>query len=429
MPATLHDFDFSTLLGDELLSKNGPRPTAGALKDVDVVALYFSAHWCPPCRGFTPQLGAFYERHKAAKHFELVFVSSDKSEDEFATYYGEQAPWLALPYANRAAKNALSKKYKVSGIPSLVLLDAKTGALITSDGRSDVANDPEAAKFPWKPPTLRETLAGLPPLATKKGAKTVELADVAGPLLVYFSAHWCPPCRGFTPQLVAFFSELKAAHPDASIVFVSSDKGEAEFDAYFAEMGDDWYALPFSARDDKAALSKHFDVSGIPSLVLLSAPGADGNRDVVTTSARGLVAEAVVNGFPESWKPKPYADLSKGVECNGSDVNETRSLVVLADGMDDSAGAVAALKEAAAKAEAGRSGDVDALYFFAPKTEGPVAQVRKLCGLPAAAPKEPRLLLLDIPDGGAYYVADAAAVTADAIAAFLAAPGPRRQLA
>ena len=92
MPATLHVFDFSTLLGDELLSKNGPRPTASALKDVDVVALYFSAHWCPPCRGFTPQLGAFYERHKAAKHFELVFVSSDKSEDEFAAYYGEQAP-------------------------------------------------------------------------------------------------------------------------------------------------------------------------------------------------------------------------------------------------------------------------------------------------------------------------------------------------
>ena len=58
-----------------------------------------------------------------------------------------------------------------------------------------------------------------------------------------------------------------------------------------------------------------------------------------------------------------------------------------------------------------------------------MAQVRKLCGLPAAAPEEPRLLLLDIPDGGAYYVADAAAVTADAIAAFLADPGARRQLA
>ena len=60
MPATLHVFDFSTLLGDELLSKNGPRPTASALKDVDVVALYFSAHWCPPCRGFTPKLAACY---------------------------------------------------------------------------------------------------------------------------------------------------------------------------------------------------------------------------------------------------------------------------------------------------------------------------------------------------------------------------------
>ena len=32
-------------------------------------------------------------------------------------------PWKALPYSDRDRKGALSKKFKVSGIPTLVILD------------------------------------------------------------------------------------------------------------------------------------------------------------------------------------------------------------------------------------------------------------------------------------------------------------------
>ena len=45
--------------GDELKSKSGAVKTAEALAD-KVVAIYFSAHWCPPCRGFTPKLAEIY---------------------------------------------------------------------------------------------------------------------------------------------------------------------------------------------------------------------------------------------------------------------------------------------------------------------------------------------------------------------------------
>ena len=50
---------FTELLGDELVGKDGPVPTATAIAGKKAVGLYFSAHWCPPCRGFTPQLVAF----------------------------------------------------------------------------------------------------------------------------------------------------------------------------------------------------------------------------------------------------------------------------------------------------------------------------------------------------------------------------------
>src|SRR6476620_6397892 len=30
---------------------------------------------------------------------------------------------------------------------------------------------------------------------------------------LYFSAHWCPPCRKFTPQLVAYYNQIALDHP------------------------------------------------------------------------------------------------------------------------------------------------------------------------------------------------------------------------
>lgn len=96
-----------------------------ALAKKKMVALYFSAHWCAPCRKFTPQLVDFYNR-VAAQHpeFEIVFVSNDRSPLEMETYMRDtQMPWPAIEFAKLPGKDAL-KKYAGDGIPCLVLLDA-----------------------------------------------------------------------------------------------------------------------------------------------------------------------------------------------------------------------------------------------------------------------------------------------------------------
>lgn len=31
---------------------------------------------------------------------------------------------------------------------------------------------------------------------------------------LYFSAHWCAPCRKFTPQLVEFYNRVASQHPE-----------------------------------------------------------------------------------------------------------------------------------------------------------------------------------------------------------------------
>ncbi|KAL3242465.1 hypothetical protein MRX96_021081 [Rhipicephalus microplus] len=64
--------------GKTLIRADGSEhPAEEALCDVKVVALYFSAHWCPPCRHFTPILADAYAEAKQALPCgaEVVFVS------------------------------------------------------------------------------------------------------------------------------------------------------------------------------------------------------------------------------------------------------------------------------------------------------------------------------------------------------------------
>ena len=64
------------------------------------IGIYFSAHWCPPCRGFTPLLVEFYKKYNVQKNLEIVFVSSDRDLNSFTSYYGDM-PWLAVSFENK----------------------------------------------------------------------------------------------------------------------------------------------------------------------------------------------------------------------------------------------------------------------------------------------------------------------------------------
>ena len=103
---------FTGLLGGTLLHKED-----GSAKEVEtssvinqgVVGLYFSAHWCPPCRSFTPILASWYTNLNSGAlkgKLEIVFLSSDQSEEEFNGYYADM-PWAALPYSDRDRKVSL----------------------------------------------------------------------------------------------------------------------------------------------------------------------------------------------------------------------------------------------------------------------------------------------------------------------------------
>ncbi len=112
-----------------------------------IVALYFSAHWCPPCKAFSPVLVKF--RDANSKDFEVVFVSADKDEAAQMEYMKEvNMSWPTVKFRSDAAE-ALVKKYSVEGIPTLIILNPK-GEVITADGRAEVESAPDTCLAGWK---------------------------------------------------------------------------------------------------------------------------------------------------------------------------------------------------------------------------------------------------------------------------------------
>lgn len=401
------------ILGDKLQDGSGEVSTADALAGKAAVALYFSAHWCPPCRGFTPQLASWYKEHLKEKGLEVVFISSDRDEGAFKEYFAEM-PWKALPYSDRERKEQLSKKFKVQGIPTVIILDGE-GKLISKDGREAISADPKGDDFPWRPKSLKEILASAK-LIGKEGPVDASVLD-GRVFAIYFSAHWCPPCRGFTPKLAEWYAKsLKGK--GLEVLFVSSDRDGDAFKEYYGEQP--WLALDYSCRKEKEQLSNLYGVRGIPSLVIVDKDGS-----TITKEGR-----AAVSGDPEGaefpWYPKPVADLAGGP----GNLNEAPVVVALCEAAEPAVqqAAEAAMTPIAEKylQQAKAAGEEEPkVSFMIAKAPGDIpAQLRKLMGLPALSPggaAPPKLMLIDIPSDGAFFEGPEGDLTTAVVDRFVAA--------
>ena len=137
--------------GPSLVDAKGKKvETAKALKGVKLIGIYFSAHWCPPCRQFTPLLVNFYnECKKNKKSFQIVFVSFDNTENDMSKYMTEaNMPWLAVPYGSNF-REQLAKEYNVNGIPTLIVID-QNGKVVSTNARGEVTSKGAKAYDQWK---------------------------------------------------------------------------------------------------------------------------------------------------------------------------------------------------------------------------------------------------------------------------------------
>ncbi|KAF8016574.1 hypothetical protein BT93_H1943 [Corymbia citriodora subsp. variegata] len=289
---------------DFVVSSNGNQVPISKLEG-KTVALYFLLSTYKSCVDFTPKLLEVYEKLKAkGESFEIVQIPLDDDESSFNQSFGSM-PWLSLPFKDKNCEK-LVRYFELSALPTLVIIgcDGKT----VHSNVAEIVEEHGAAAYPFTPEKLAElaeiekkreesqtlesilVYGDLDFVIGKDGTK-IPVSDLVGKtVLLYFSAHWCPPCRAFLPVLTEAYEKIKAKHDAFDLIFISSDKDQTAFDDYFAQMP--WLALPFG-DERKKFLSRRFKVKGIPMLVAIGPMGR-----TVTTETRDLIMEHGADAYP-----------------------------------------------------------------------------------------------------------------------------------
>jgi nucleoredoxin len=135
-----------TLLSDELINSELVNVPKTDLNNSNIIGLYFSGSYCPPCQAFTPILSEVYtELKNLNKSIEIVFISSDKDKESFDSYYS-QMPWLALPYERRDLKLVLCEAFNVKTVPQLSFI-TNTLEILNIDGRQLIENNKDDINY------------------------------------------------------------------------------------------------------------------------------------------------------------------------------------------------------------------------------------------------------------------------------------------
>ncbi|KAM0961907.1 hypothetical protein ACFX2I_021103 [Malus domestica] len=289
---------------DFVISSDGEKVPVSELEG-KIVGLYFSLFSYGACVEFTPKLVEAHEKLKAnGENFEIVLVPLDDDEESFKQYF-EKMPWFSLPIGDKSVQK-LARYFELSTLPTVVIIGADGKTL--GENVADAIDEHGSLAYPFTPEKFAELveiekakekaqtlesilISGDRNFVIGKDGTQIPVTDLVGKnILLYFSAHWCPPCRAFLPKLVEAYHEIKAKDDALEVIFISSDRDQDSFDEFFATMP--WLALPFG-DSRKAFLSRKFKVQGIPMLIAIGPTG-----QTVTKEARNLIMRHGANAYP-----------------------------------------------------------------------------------------------------------------------------------
>ncbi|XGW14398.1 hypothetical protein V3C99_000590 [Haemonchus contortus] len=256
----------------------------------------------------------------------VVLIDTDyrSNSEESSSSQLAQPGWYVYAPQLLATKSRLLRALGFEFPPSLIIVDTASRSVVTTEGRRLLVDDVNGTSFPWWPPAALEVLKGN---ILRRVNGTVETSDfstikttVRGLL---FGAQWCPPCRQWVKQLVPVYEQMKANGISLEIVFCSSDRTQEAFDQFTAQMP--WPAFAYDPSKT-TALTRVYNISGIPSLILLDSSGR-----VITNHGRSsLLEDPTGRYFP--WGPRPLYELNEYTVCR---LRDEPSLILFTEGSTD----------------------------------------------------------------------------------------------
>jgi len=421
---------FFELFGSTLC-KNEPGNEVGTkavLKGKTHVAIFFGAAWSGSCKAFMDPLVKVYKKlvDELGKSVEIVYVPATvpgrPPEDE-ASFKEllSLMPWLAIPLHRKATHKKLTRRFQVRQIPMLVLLDAEAKVVhrditpAVTHIIEDADGDTFAGQFPWaekRNSNIKDLLGDTFLKNGEKGAdgevaiSEVSINELDGKYIgVLLSATWHWQCRRFQQMLEYMYERLKGEGKQFEIIDMD----------YSADVP--WLCMPQKSFKAKLALGEAFRVEQCPMLVIIDPEG-----NVVTTEGVEIVTKDT-DGECFPWTPKPLYDLSTLEPEILGEMNDTVTCVLLCEGCDEETkksmtDAMMPVAEEAFQAAKLSGCEAGMLFFTATETSDVVYQLRMSCEL-GEPTGTPQLVVLDIPDSGAFYVFDGDNIDTENIKTFI----------
>lgn len=292
-----------------------------------VILLDFWATWCGPCIAELPNVKRVYEKHKDQK-FEIIGISLDSSKTKLDAFIKKEGlNWIHYWDHNQT----ISQQYKVSGIPSMFLIDGKgvvrkaklrgkaleieVAKLVKENLTKPADSDPKlltkgtqmksipATKIQKKetttqiPNTLNELKEKMNAWVGKK-VPDLDVKDIEGNklsmkdfhgqvVLLDFWATWCGPCIKEMPKLKKTYQEYK--DQKFQIIGVSLDRSKQPLEDYIGKEELDWIHY----WDEDRSVRTEFGVQGIPTAFLIDGEGTIRKASVGGFDVETAVAELV----------------------------------------------------------------------------------------------------------------------------------------
>ncbi len=292
-----------------------------------VILLDFWATWCGPCIAELPNVKRTYEKHKDQK-FEIIGISLDRSKTKLDTFIKkENLNWIHYWDHNQT----IAQQYKVSGIPSMFLIDGKgvvrkanlrghalgteVAKLVKENLTKPADSDPKsttkdtqmksvpAVKIQKKETTTQvpnsmQTLEEKMQAWVGKKVPDLEVKDIDGNklsikdyrgqvVLLDFWATWCGPCIKEMPKLKKTFQEYK--DQKFQIIGISLDRSKQPLVDYIKKEELGWIHY----WDEDRKVKTEFGIQGIPTAFLIDGEGTIRKASLAGFDVETAVAELV----------------------------------------------------------------------------------------------------------------------------------------